>query len=96
MAHLNPVKDQATLLRAFAVIRQSHDAHLDIAGGDTMGGRLQALARDLGVGDPRLFMVSCHKTPCAHSVARTFTSCPRGTRRQAAVDEAAAAGIATV
>jgi glycosyltransferase involved in cell wall biosynthesis len=48
VAHLNPVKDQPTLLRAFrAVVDRIGDAHLDIAGEDTMNGTIQALARDL-------------------------------------------------
>jgi glycosyltransferase involved in cell wall biosynthesis len=48
VAHLNPVKDQRTLLHAFrAVVDRIGDAHLDIAGEDTMNGAIQALARDL-------------------------------------------------
>lgn len=50
VASLNAVKDQATLLRAFAVLRsRGLDTRLDIVGEDTQGGQLAALARTLGV-----------------------------------------------
>jgi glycosyltransferase involved in cell wall biosynthesis len=98
MAHLNPVKDQATLLRAFAVIRQSHDAHLDIAGGDTMDGRIQGLAGDLGL----LHHVTFHGVVPQDGI-RTLLSRAHlhvmSSRHEAAgvsVLEAAAARVATV
>lgn len=50
VASLNRVKDQACLLRAFALLRQQGvDAELDIIGEDTLGGEIQALAAALGV-----------------------------------------------
>lgn len=50
VASLNRVKDQATLLRAFArVVDRLPDAHLDIVGEDTLGGAVQALCADLGL-----------------------------------------------
>jgi glycosyltransferase involved in cell wall biosynthesis len=50
VASLNPVKDQATLLRAMAlIVSQIPDVYLDIVGGDTLGGRVQALCRTLGL-----------------------------------------------
>ena len=49
VGHLNSVKDQATLLRAFRIVRAHCDARLRIVGEDTLGGSLQALARELGV-----------------------------------------------
>jgi glycosyltransferase involved in cell wall biosynthesis len=98
MAHLNPVKDQSTLLRAFAIIRQSHDAHLDVAGGDTMDGRIQMLARDLGLASH----VTFHGTVPQDTV-RTLLSRAHlhvlSSRHEAAgvsVLEAAAAGVPTV
>jgi glycosyltransferase involved in cell wall biosynthesis len=49
-ASLNPVKDQSTLLAAFRhVLDRVGDVHLDIAGGDTLDGAVQALAVSLGV-----------------------------------------------
>jgi glycosyltransferase involved in cell wall biosynthesis len=50
VAHLNPVKDQRTLLEALRrILERVPDAHLDIAGEDTMHGAIQQLARRLGI-----------------------------------------------
>jgi glycosyltransferase involved in cell wall biosynthesis len=50
VASLNPVKDQATLLRALQhVLSLQVDVTLDIVGEDTMGAALAVLARQLGV-----------------------------------------------
>ena len=52
VANLNPVKDQATLLRAFrSLLGRGVDAHLDVVGLDTMNGAVQGLAQNLGVSD---------------------------------------------
>ncbi|HTO92951.1 MAG TPA: glycosyltransferase [Bacteroidota bacterium] len=55
VGHINGVKDQATLLRAFRIMRTRIDARLRIVGEDTLGGSLQALARELGVADQVTF-----------------------------------------
>jgi glycosyltransferase involved in cell wall biosynthesis len=48
VASLNPVKDQATLLRALAALRDAGvDFEMDIVGVDTLDGRVQALGREL-------------------------------------------------
>ena len=48
VASLNEVKDQTTLLRAMALLAaEGVDFHLDIVGEDTLGGRVQSLARHL-------------------------------------------------
>lgn len=50
VASLNPVKDQATLLRALSLLAQrGHDFTLDVAGVDTLDGAVQALAATLGL-----------------------------------------------
>lgn len=50
VASLNPVKDQATLLRALAiVVAREPRVMLDIVGEDTLNGEIQRLARTLGV-----------------------------------------------
>ena len=52
VASLNPVKDQATLLHALGRLeRDGVDFRIDVVGEDTLGGRVQALARELGLGD---------------------------------------------
>lgn len=54
VANLNPVKDQATLLQTAVHLRRMGLAFtLDVIGLDTMGGRIQALARDLGLDEVR-------------------------------------------
>jgi glycosyltransferase involved in cell wall biosynthesis len=49
IGHLNRVKDQATLLRAFQNIARRVDCRLTIIGQDTMNGSLQRLAGELGI-----------------------------------------------
>jgi glycosyltransferase involved in cell wall biosynthesis len=51
VANLNQVKDQPTLLRAFARISQCLDARLRLVGEDQLDGRIQRLARELGVAE---------------------------------------------
>lgn len=56
VASLNPVKDQATLLAAARRLRDAGRAFtLDVVGEDTMGGRIQAMCRDLGLADITTF-----------------------------------------
>lgn len=53
---LNRVKDQATLLRAFASARERVPGlRLDVVGEDTLGGEVQALAARLGLDDAVVF-----------------------------------------
>jgi glycosyltransferase involved in cell wall biosynthesis len=50
VASLNGVKDQPTLLRALRLLADTgRDFHLDLIGEDTLGGRIQALAAELGL-----------------------------------------------
>ncbi|HUR22093.1 MAG TPA: glycosyltransferase family 4 protein [Vicinamibacterales bacterium] len=97
LAHLNPVKDQATLLRAFANIRRSHDAHLDIAGGDTMNGRIQTLASDLGLSSHVTFhgLVPQETVRTLLSHAHLHVLSSRHEAAGVSVLEAAAARVAT-
>jgi glycosyltransferase involved in cell wall biosynthesis len=51
VANINPVKDQATLLQALALVRAQEPAvHLHIVGVDTLGGAIHAQADLLGLG----------------------------------------------
>lgn len=53
---LNRVKDQGTLLRAAAALREQGVAfRLDVVGEDTLGGEVQRLADALGLGDVVVF-----------------------------------------
>jgi glycosyltransferase involved in cell wall biosynthesis len=50
VASLNRVKDQPTLLRALAALRESGiDCEMHVAGADTLGGEIQTLAQALGL-----------------------------------------------
>jgi glycosyltransferase involved in cell wall biosynthesis len=50
VASLNAVKDQSTLLRALRRLAdEGREFHLDIVGEDTLGGRVQAHAEELGI-----------------------------------------------
>jgi glycosyltransferase involved in cell wall biosynthesis len=49
VANLTAVKDQTTLLRAFALLRRDTDARLRIVGPDHLDGSLQRLAGELGL-----------------------------------------------
>jgi len=49
---LNPIKDQGTLLEAARLLAQAGlDFHLDIAGRDTLDGKIQDTARTFGLAD---------------------------------------------
>jgi len=48
---VNNVKNPFTLVRAFSIIAQSVDCRLTIAGPDLLGGKVQAYASSLGVGE---------------------------------------------
>ncbi|HEY8924873.1 MAG TPA: glycosyltransferase [Polyangia bacterium] len=49
VANLTEVKDQATLVQAFALVRERLPAKLRIVGPDFMNGRIHALVTDLGL-----------------------------------------------
>jgi glycosyltransferase involved in cell wall biosynthesis len=52
VASLNPVKDQTTLLHALTLLaKQGIAFELDVVGVDTLDGRIEALARELGIAD---------------------------------------------
>ncbi|HET9645026.1 MAG TPA: glycosyltransferase family 4 protein [Burkholderiaceae bacterium] len=56
VASLNRVKDQATLLRAVALLaRRGIDFHLDIVGEDTLGEEMQIMARQLDLASQTTF-----------------------------------------
>jgi glycosyltransferase involved in cell wall biosynthesis len=51
VANLTEVKDQETLLRAYAEINRTCKAELRIVGGDYLAGRIQRRARELGLSE---------------------------------------------
>jgi glycosyltransferase involved in cell wall biosynthesis len=97
VGHLNRVKDQSTLLRAFAALRMRH-THLDVVGEDTLGGQVQQLAHDLGLGASVTFHGALtHDAVCAlYAHAHVHVMSSRHEAAGVSVLEAAAAGVPTV
>jgi len=56
VANLTEVKDQSTLLRAFALILKEQPSELKIIGGDFMGGRLQMLVNEMKLNEHVKFL----------------------------------------
>ena len=98
VANLTGVKDQATLLRAFARLRPSVDARLRIVGSGELAGELQRLAGSLGVqGDVEFTgAVPYSEMPAHYRWADMFvlTSLSEGQNR--GLTEAAMSGVLLV
>jgi glycosyltransferase involved in cell wall biosynthesis len=98
-ASLNPVKDQRTLLHAFRhVLDRVGDAHLDIAGEDTLGGAIQDIARQLGI-DRHVTFHGVQPTEALvglYQRAHLFVLSSRHEAGAVVVLEAAACGVPTV
>lgn len=100
-ASLIPVKDQATLLRAFQRVRQTCPAaRIDVAGEDPFGQRatLERLASELGIADRVRFLGALpHETLVAHyRRADVFLLSSLHESQALVVLEAAACGLPTV
>jgi glycosyltransferase involved in cell wall biosynthesis len=96
---LNPVKDQATLLRALARLARAGRAfHVDVIGEDRLGGRVQALAHELGI-DAQVrfhgFLPQAQLRPLLEAAALLVVS-SRHEAGPVVVLEAALAGVPTV
>lgn len=99
VASLTPVKDQATLLAAFAEVRRGEPAaRLHLVGRGALGERLAVRARELGIGDAVRFhgavrhdlLPPVYRRADLHLVSSRFES------QGMTVLEAAACGTATV
>lgn len=99
VASLNRVKDQPTLLRALAQLAQGPQVfHLDVVGEDTLAGRIQRLARELGLGDRvrfHGFMTQRQLLPLMQA-AHVLVVSSRHEAGPVAMLEAAAVGVPTV
>jgi len=95
VAHLTPVKDQVTLLKAFALIVQQRPAELRIYGVDVMNGQIQGIAQELKIKEHVQFleMVSYEQMPVLYRWADVMlhTSITEG--QSMALTEAAATGV---
>jgi glycosyltransferase involved in cell wall biosynthesis len=99
VASLNRVKDQPTLLHAFArIVSRIPDAHLDIVGEDTLAGAMQSLAARIGVGQQVTFhgFQPTDRLREFYARAHLFIQSSRHEAAGIAVVEAAASGTPTV
>ena len=99
VASLVPVKDQGTLLRAFALLlRRVPAAHLSIAGDGPLRGELQSLAAELGIAERVLFLGALphEELPGLYRQADVFALSSRFESQAMVVLEAAASGCPTV
>jgi glycosyltransferase involved in cell wall biosynthesis len=99
VASLNPVKDQSTLIKAAArLTARGVDLHLDIAGEDTLHGRIQELVRHANLGGRVTFHGFQPTTALAALYARAhlLVLSSRHEAAGVAVLEAAASGVPTV
>lgn len=99
VASLNPVKDHETLLYAFQLLLQKGvDAHLDIAGEDTLAGAASALAGRLGVRERVCFLgfQSSDALVPIYQRSHLFVLSSRHEAAGAVVLEAAACGVPVV
>ncbi len=98
VASLSPVKDQTTLLRAVARVRQHADVRLDLVGEDTLGGRVQKEAAGLGLNDAVTFHGFVRNADLRrfHEAAHLYVQSSLHEASGIAVLEAAAAGVPIV
>jgi glycosyltransferase involved in cell wall biosynthesis len=99
VASLNPVKDHETLLRAFQRLIQSGvDAHLDLAGEDTLAGAAARLTERLGITD-RVHFLGFQATDALIPLYQRSHALVLSSRHEAAgavVLEATACGVPVV
>lgn len=99
VASLSPVKDQATLIHAFAQVNTAQPGLvLDLAGDGPLRHSLQALARDLGVGPAVHFRgaVAHDQLPALYRSADLCLLSSRHESQNLAVLEAAACGTPAI
>jgi glycosyltransferase involved in cell wall biosynthesis len=99
VASLNHVKDQPTLLRALRRLADTGRAfHVDLVGEDTLGGRIQGMAADLGLAERVTFhgfLTQRQMRPIVEA-AHIAVITSRHEAGPLALLEAAAAGVPTV
>jgi glycosyltransferase involved in cell wall biosynthesis len=95
VGHLTPVKDQATLLKAFSLISKRWPVELRIFGVDCMNGGIQKLSKDLGLEKNVRFldMIPYHQMPDQYSWADFMLHTSLSEGQSMALTEAAACGV---
>jgi len=98
VANITPVKDQATLVRAFAIIKSEINARLRIVGPDFMNGRIQALAEELNLSDAIEFVgwKSYNEIPSLLSDANCFMLTSLSEGQNDSITEAMTCGLLAV
>jgi len=98
VANLTAVKDQGTLLRAFALLRGRLDARLHIVGEDHMGGQVKRRAHALGVASDVEFTGAIPYTdmPAQYQWADMVVSTSLSEGQNLALTEAAMSGVLVV
>jgi glycosyltransferase involved in cell wall biosynthesis len=98
VANLTEVKDQATLIRGFALLKRHVDAVLRIVGPDYLNGRLQRLTAELGLEDRVEFVgaVSYATIPVHYRWADLFVLTSLCEAQNSALTEAAMSGVLLV
>ncbi len=98
-ASLVPVKDQTTLLRAVAVLRNSgHEFRLEIAGSGPLEPRLRAMARELSVAGRVAFRgeIPHDRLPAFYAGAAAYVQSSLHEAQGMALLEAAACGVSAI
>ncbi len=95
VANLNRVKDQQTLLRAFAIIGQHVDCRLRIVGPDYLNGQLQLFIKDLGITNNVEFLghIPHQHLPAYYAWAHMMLHTSYYEAQAVVVAEAAASGV---
>lgn len=95
VADLNLVKNQPMLLAAFQLICKQVKAHLTIIGVDTLNGRIQKLALELGLADKITFLprISHYYLPAFYAQAHILLHTSYSESQTMAVNEALACGV---
>lgn len=95
VANLTEVKDQKTLLRAFALINPKIDCRLRMVGPDYLNGALQQFAKDLGISSKVEFLgrVAHQQLPAHYAWAHVMLHTSYYEGQGVVIAEAAASGV---
>ncbi|MEO5602530.1 MAG: glycosyltransferase [Cyclobacteriaceae bacterium] len=95
VGHLTPVKDQTTLLKAFALINHDHPSELRMFGGDFLNGTMKQLCNELGIQNSVQFlnMVPYQEMPKHYQWADLMMHTSLSEGQSMALTEAAASGV---
>jgi glycosyltransferase involved in cell wall biosynthesis len=95
VGHLSPVKDQVTLLKAFAIICERQPSELQIFGADCLNGAIQKLCSELRIEEKVTFcnMVRHEDMPAHYQSAHVMLHTSLSEGQSMALTEGAASGV---